>query len=150
MPTSPAVERHAGTGHDLRPRYRRLAAPLLAGAGGLAAMAYVRVVDPSEPGHYLPCPLFRLTGLYCPLCGMTRAAHDLASADVAGAMARNPLVIPVLVLAVGLWGTWLVQRWRRSSGPWRAPAWLPNVLAVVLVVFGVARNVPGWTWLSPV
>lgn len=107
-------------------------------------------MDPNHGGFFLPCPLYQLTGLYCPLCGLTRATHDLASADVAGAMARNPLVIPILLLAVGLWSSWLVARWRGRPQEWRPPSWLPRVLAVVLVVFGLARNVPGWAFLSPV
>jgi hypothetical protein len=49
-------------------------------------------------GLRLPCPLRELTGVPCPLCGMTTAATGLAGGDLPAALAANPFV---LVLAAG-------------------------------------------------
>ena len=78
-------------------------APLLVSAG-LAAGATVvlRNVNPYVAGNPLPsCPLYALTGLYCPGCGSTRCLYSLVHFDLPGAMAMNPLLVislPFLLL----------------------------------------------------
>jgi len=70
-------------------------APLLA-ASGLAAGAAVvlRHVNPYVSGNPLPgCPLYALTGFYCPGCGSTRCLYSLVHFDLPGAMAMNPLLV---------------------------------------------------------
>ncbi|HEX7100476.1 MAG TPA: DUF2752 domain-containing protein [Acidimicrobiia bacterium] len=42
------------------------------------------------------CPFALVTGVACPLCGMTRAALHLIQGDFAGAMAYHPLVLLVV------------------------------------------------------
>jgi len=53
--------------------------------------------NPSD-GHrfYPPCIFNRLTGLYCPGCGSTRAVYHLVHLDLLKAWAQNPLVVIVL------------------------------------------------------
>ena len=114
-----------------------------------SATAYVWAVDPSSPGHYPLCPTFALAGIYCPGCGMLRATHDLTHLDLAGAMAMNPLTIPLYVGAVLLFLAWVRASWQGRSLRWDPPTWLPAVLAVSFVAFTVARNIPGWTLLAP-
>ncbi|WP_435736085.1 DUF2752 domain-containing protein [Cellulosimicrobium sp. PMB13] len=129
---------------------RGAAAPLATGAAVAAAVVYVGLVDPNRPGHFLVCPLLALTGLACPGCGGLRATHDLVHLDLAGAWSMNPLWVLVAPLLVGLWSVWLVRAWQGRSGPSLPPAvaWTGLVL---LVAFGVLRNVPGLVeWLGPV
>lgn len=142
----PSGTRAAG---GLGPVPRTALAPLVTGAVVAAATAYVALVDPNRPGHYLTCPLLALTGLACPGCGGLRATHDLARLDLAGAWAANPLWVLVAPLLVALWAVWLVRAWRGRPGP-RVPAGVAWTGLAVLVVFGVLRNVPALTgWLGP-
>ena len=71
------------------------------GAAG-AAVAYQAALG--GEGLWLPCPLRTLTGIPCPLCGMTTAATGLASGDLGAALAANPFVLVLagftLVMAV--------------------------------------------------
>ena len=87
------------------PSRSRLArwAPLLAATGLAAGAALVlRNVNPYVAGNPLPnCPLYALTGLYCPGCGSTRCLYSLVHFDLPGAMAMNPLLVislPFLLL----------------------------------------------------
>lgn len=119
-------------------------------AAAVAATATVALVSPEESGHYPTCPFLALTGLYCPGCGSLRTVHALAHGDLATAWDRNPLamvLLPVVLVAWVAWGLRLagVRAWHPSRVP--AP-WIWALLGVVLV-YWVARNVPGWTWLSP-
>lgn len=133
-----------------RPRdVRRWAAPALTATLGLGGLALLHLRTPGAHSFYPPCPLLRLTGLYCPFCGGLRATADLTHGDVAGAFARNPIVPPLLLVAVVAWGRWAWSRvtgrhWRPALGA-RTTYWVLGFL----VVFMIARNVPGWTWLSP-
>lgn len=139
------------TGNHARPRdVRRWAAPALTAATALGALTLLHTRPPTAHGLYPPCPLLTVTGFYCPFCGGLRATADLTHGDLAGAFARNPIVPPLLLLVALVWARWAWSRvtggaWRPALGA-RTTYWLLGFL----VVFMIARNVPGWTWLSPV
>ncbi|MDF3044525.1 MAG: hypothetical protein K0R30_753 [Ornithinibacter sp.] len=130
-------------------RWHRLVRPAAVGAAVAAGTAYVAAVDPNEPGHYPLCPTYALAGIYCPGCGMLRATHDLVHLDLAGALARNPLVLPIYAALLVLFVVWLRAAWTGRPLSWDPPTWMPWVLAGVFVAVLVVRNVPGWTWASP-
>lgn len=115
-----------------------------------AAATVLYTVDPNEPGHYPTCPFLMLTGWWCPGCGALRGTHDLLHGDVAGAAARNPLLLlaaPYLVVALV---AWLLRRsGRRVPRSTSAPPWVIWAIFVVVIGFGVLRNLPGMAWLSP-
>jgi hypothetical protein len=68
------------------------------GAAGLVAAAGVWPLLPVHPP--LACPLRRLTGIPCPLCGMTRACVAAVHGHVGTSLAFNPAGVIVLVAAV--------------------------------------------------
>lgn len=107
--------------------------------------------DPSGPGSlFPPCPLFALTGLLCPGCGTTRALHALVHADLARAMAMNPLMV-VSIPAVALMG-WDALGFRLAPlNLWARALARPAPWGAVLVVYGVLRNLPWppFAWLAP-
>jgi hypothetical protein len=115
----------------------------------VAVASVVAVVDPNEPGHYPTCPFLAVTGYYCPGCGSLRALHDLVHGDLAGAVARNPMM---LLAAGGLlvaFVLWTRRLWRGRPRTWAAPPAVLYGLLTLVLAFWVLRNVPGWTWLSP-
>jgi len=116
----------------------------------VAAAGVLATVDPNRPGHYPTCPFLWATGYYCPGCGSLRAAHDLLHGDLAGALHRNPLAVillPTVLAAWVFWGLRLAGRTTWSPTNIR-PGWIWGLFAVVML-YWVARNIPGWTWLSP-
>jgi hypothetical protein len=129
--------------------YGALRVPGLALAAAVALTTVVATVDPNQPGHYPTCPFLAVTGYYCPGCGSLRALHDLAHGDVAGAVARNPLMVLASAGLVVGFVLWTRRRWRGLPRTWAAPAALLYGLLTLVLAFWVLRNVPGWTWLSP-
>ncbi|MFD6164976.1 DUF2752 domain-containing protein [Oerskovia sp. NPDC060287] len=121
-------------------RWRGAAAPLVLGAGVAGATLVLALVDPHEGGYPL-CPLLALTGWACPACGGLRATHDLATGDLAGAWAMNPLWVVVVPFLVVAWALWVRRAWLGTRAR-AVPAWTGVVALVVLMAFGVARNIP--------
>jgi hypothetical protein len=133
----------------IRPLRRHLAAGLVAAA--LAVAVLLRYVDPFRSGGLLPpCPLFALTGLYCPGCGTTRALHSLVHFDLPLALTMNPLMVLCLPLFAWLladlagWRPPALERWQarvRDARPW----------AVVVLGYALLRNLPWppFAWLAP-
>ncbi|MGL5861091.1 MAG: DUF2752 domain-containing protein, partial [Phycicoccus sp.] len=76
-------------------RWRRLLPHAAVALPAAAATVYVWARTPYEPGGYPVCFSYSLAGIYCPGCGLLRAAHDLTHLDVAGAVERNPIAIPL-------------------------------------------------------
>jgi len=109
-----------------RSRHRPVLVALL-----LAVLVFYWAIDPYD----LPGPLFcwfrRLTGWYCPGCGSTRALHAMTHGDARAMMAYNALAPLALVGAFAMaWAT-----------PRRVPRWLWAGALVVVLGFGVLRNV---------
>jgi len=111
--------------------------------------ALLGAVSPEEPGHYPVCPLYAVTGLYCPGCGGLRAVHALVHGDLGTAAHRNLLVVLFAPVAVWAWGAWLRRRLGRRVPARVPPVWLPAALFGVLVLFAVLRNLPGFGLLAP-
>jgi uncharacterized protein DUF2752 len=126
-----------------------LAGPLGVAALAAAAVAVVATVDPNEAGHYPTCPFLSLTGQVCPGCGSLRAVHALAHGDVGTALGLNLLTVLAVVPLVVIWARWLVRTRTGASRSTVAPAPVLWALLVVVVAFGVLRNLPAFTWLAP-
>src|SRR4030095_51722 len=109
-------------------------------AGGSVAVWYF---DPTKAGFFPVCPLYSLTGFACPGCGLTRGFHALFHGDVLTALDYNAL-LPFFALLIGFGFVSLLYFAVRGR---RIPVNLlhPNALwvfLVLLLVFGVARNLP--------
>ena len=144
--STPVAERSAP---HLADRIARLRTPALVLAGSAAALTYIGSVSPYASGNYPACPLYAVTGLYCPGCGSLRSLHSLANADVVAAFARNPLMPPLMLILALVLVRWVVLRWRGERLIWEPPTWVPIAIGVGVIVFGVARNIPGLEVLSP-
>jgi hypothetical protein len=128
-------------------------APLATAAAAVGALALVAVVPPTGRALYPRCPLHSLTGIFCPGCGATRAAHALVTGHLVTAAHDNLLLLVALPIVVVAWVGWLLRTLGRQ-GPRLmplTPAWA-RAVAVVLVLFAVARNIPvaPFTALAPI
>lgn len=104
--------------------------------------------DPVKHSFYPACFFHQLTGLNCPGCGGLRAVHHLTHGEFRAAFHSNPLLILALPFA-----GWIGLRWLRpgntiANATFTRLAW---ATLVVVLVFGVLRNLPGpaFAWMSP-
>ncbi len=109
--------------------------------------------NPLVPG----CSFYRLTGLFCPACGMTRAMHHVLHGRFAQAFSLNvlwPAIVLFLSASLGLWFFWLIT----GKNPLHKANWFLRlypavtwVIVISLFAFWVLRNIPVYpfTWLAP-
>lgn len=123
-------------------------APLMAAAVLAAGCAVSAMVDPTS-GPTI-CPFKIATGLDCPGCGGTRAAHALFRGDLVAAASHN--VVALIAIPLILWGAFagLTRAFGGKVIRTYAPS-LPvtfSALGVVLT-FWVVRNlsIAPFDWL---
>lgn len=128
------------------PSARRSRVALLAPAGAAAAVAgavaYVVVRSPYEHELTPACALLTSLGIYCPGCGGTRAAYDLAHGDVVSALGMNALVVLGVPVVAVLWTRWVLRLLGVALRPWTFPRWGGWAIGAGIAVFWILRNLP--------
>lgn len=101
-------------------------------------------------GIQIPCPFHRLTGLYCPGCGVSRMCISILRLDFLSALRYNSIVLfllPVIfLLMVQLTVRYVKTGRKQLTKGQRIVVWS---MAVILVLFGVIRNFPQFPLLRP-
>lgn len=121
-----------------------------AAAAALLALGFVYAAFARLWGMGIPCVFHAVTGLWCPGCGVSRACLRLLALDIPGALRANALVVAALPVGIVLAAVRVGRYVRTGSargGRWEERAWL--ALAVALLAFGVARNLPWFASLAP-
>ena len=123
---------------------QRLTAMLFAIAMA-AGSTLVALFDPAKSSFFPVCPLYSITGFACPGCGLTRGFHELFNGRFIPALDFN-FLIPVWTVVFGYVWVSLVLTAVRGRG---LPMWPTRpkflwVFLILLVVFGVLRNIPSW------
>ena len=116
--------------------------------GGLIVLRAL-TLPRNSPGLPDLCPLHRTTGLWCALCGGTRATRELMHGDLWAAMGYNPFALVLEVVVMVLVARWLLA-WLRGQRRPLVTGREGILLGVVLAVFAVVRNLPGmWVYFGP-
>ncbi len=120
---------------------RFLAMGIIVGAVFGAGILYI--VNPSNVEFLPKCPLLQYSGYACPGCGMTRGFHALFHGDLLAALDFNALIL----LWAGIFAYFAASlvsfaiRGKSFSLRYFSPPILLALL-VLLIVFGVVRNLP--------
>jgi hypothetical protein len=104
---------------------------------GLLAALGLSYLAISSLGFGFRCPIYALTGFYCPGCGSTRAVRAILNGDLQLAFHDNALLLAApALMGIGV----LLSKYSKSR------MWLYAFLALlvfVVVAFTVMRNQPG-------
>lgn len=107
----------------------------------LLGILYLKVIAPTFQLH-IPCIFNKLTGLYCPGCGITRAALALLDIQLYQSFRYNMLAYLLTPIYL-VYSILLVKRQIIYS---------TRVMLLMLVLaigFGILRNIPMFNWLAP-
>ena len=104
----------------------------------------------TQAGFSIPCYIHKITGLYCPGCGVTRMCIKLIHLDLYGAFRSNPVVLAIApILAVLLFKQqYCVIRYGKAKQGKPTMA-IEVILIIVLIAFGILRNIPSFSFLQP-
>lgn len=92
----------------------------------------------------IPCIIHKVTGFYCPGCGGTRMVISLIKLDIYQAFRYNMLLtitIPFFILH-------LICRYIFKL-KYKIPNYIWYLLIVVVIIFGILRNIPYFIFLAP-
>lgn len=98
-------------------------------------------------GIGIPCVFHELTGLYCPGCGITRLLFSLLELNFFQAFRSNPLVFILLILII----LYLILKLilKRFNINLTIPNYIYYFLLIIVILFGILRNIPGFEFLTP-
>lgn len=115
----------------------------LAAAGFLYTVLYLL-------GIQIPCVFHRLTGLYCPGCGISRMCISILRLDFLSALRYNSMVILLIPVFLFL-GIQLVVRYVRTGSKQltKGQQIVFCIMAILLMLFGILRNLPSFSFLCP-
>ncbi len=102
-------------------------------------------------GGHLLCPIYELTGLYCPGCGSGRAARALLRGDLWACLGHNLLALPLGLLCGGVLGWEYLRVVFPGLGLKKArlPDWCGAAALALLLGFALLRNLPAFAFLAP-
>lgn len=101
--------------------------------------------DPEKTTWMPKCPLYVLTGLKCPFCGIQRATHSLLHLNFSQAVRYNPFLIFAIPYAVSLViVTWIAPK-DKMIGLRRLCYSTKTVYfyLVCMIIWGIVRNIIG-------
>jgi len=103
---------------------------------------FVYFKDPFK-GPILPCIFNKITGLYCPGCGMTRAVNSCFKFNFYQAFRFNALLF-IAPIMLGLY--WFAK----GNGKYRLANIILGLSITIALAYGLLRNIPRFSYLSPV
>lgn len=92
----------------------------------------------------IPCLFHEITNLYCPGCGITRMFLSLFKLDFYQAFRYNPLVFILLILSIVYF---LVKKIGKLN--FKFPNYIYYYLLVIVIIYGILRNIPLFSFLAP-
>ena len=107
----------------------------------IALSVYVYFKDPFN-GPILPCIFNKITGFYCPGCGMTRAVNSCFKFNFYQALRFNALLF-IMPIMLGIY--YFVSYMEK-------PKIAKVILIIMLIIaigYGVLRNLPLFEFLAP-
>lgn len=93
---------------------------------------------------YIPCLFHWLTGYYCPGCGVTRMFFAILKLNFYQAFRFNPLVFILLCLFIMYM---LIKVIFKIN--YVIPKRVYYVLIGIIILFGILRNIPLFSFLKP-
>ena len=95
-------------------------------------------------GIGIPCLFHEITGFYCPGCGITRLFFSLLQLDFYRAFRANPLIFILLIIVIFYY---ILNKLCKINIT--IPSYIYYILLVIVILFGIFRNIPGFEYLIP-
>ena len=100
---------------------------------------------------YIKCLFNVVTGLYCPGCGITRCIIAIFELDFYQAFRYNALVfilLPFLCIYF-IYQSYITIFNKKDKLTKKIPNNVYYILLVIVIIFGIIRNIDAFSWLAP-
>lgn len=96
---------------------------------------------------YIDCPIKKITGLYCPGCGITRMFQAILRLDLYQAFRFNPL----LFISLPFFIFFMLEDIITKKEPLynKIPTKLLVIIIIIFIIYGILRNIPFFDFLAP-
>ena len=98
--------------------------------------------SPSDSNLFPKCPLFSITGIYCPGCGSQRAAHQILNGNIIDGIRHNYLIALLAIVLLYQGFVYIMNDLLKKN--------IPNVLhkskvtygiLIAIILFWILRNI---------
>ena len=97
---------------------------------------------------YIPCPIFSVTGLYCPGCGVTRMIYSIFKLDFYQAFRYNPLLFISLPFFIFFIVNDIYSKIKNKESLYKkVPEYIWIIVIFIFMIFGILRNI--FPYLAP-
>ncbi|MBN1891746.1 MAG: DUF2752 domain-containing protein [Clostridiales bacterium] len=101
-------------------------------------------------GSGLPCVWHLLTGWYCPSCGTGRMFMSLLRLDLYQAFRYNPFIFIMLPFLFAMFLRYEIAYLKAKNIPFSRIEYIfLAVFVTALILFGILRNIPQFSFLAP-
>ncbi len=99
----------------------------------------------------IPCPIKKITGLYCPGCGITRCLFALLEGNIPKAFRANQLVFILLpfLIAYFIYYIYLYIAAKKDTILKKIPTFYYIILLIIVLAYGILRNIEYFSFLRP-
>lgn len=115
----------------------------------LLIVGFIYYIITQVTNFYIPCPIRTLTGFVCPGCGITHFFIDLINLNFINAMQQNLAIFILLVIWILVGIIYMIFRPQSLKKGGRVFNILIWSSVILLVVFGILRNIPELSFLLP-
>lgn len=101
-------------------------------------------------GFAIPCVFHKITGWFCPGCGVTRMLFALLRFDFATAFRSNALLFLLLPFGIYLGIDYIIKLYQNKPPVYRKipdKYWI--ALLIVTLLYGILRNLALFDFLAP-
>ena len=102
-----------------------------------------------KTGYAIPCLFYKITGFYCPGCGVSRMCLALLKGNIKSAFYANQMImicIPIL-LFIGIKSIIEIKKYGKIKK--KQKDILLWCMVIGFIIFGVLRNLPEFSYLAP-
>jgi len=99
----------------------------------------------------IPCLFYKISGFYCPGCGVTRMLFSIINLDLYQAFRYNPLIFTmlpfVIIYIIDTCIKWLNNKNNYMYLKINNKTWI--IVLIITISFGVLRNISIFKFLTP-
>ena len=117
---------------------------------GIGILGILYLILGSKYNFLIHCPIYEITGLYCPGCGITRMLISILKGEFYQAFRYNPLLfglMPLIILYFIDLG--IAQITKKKTLVLKLEPYIWYGLVGIFIIYGILRNIPLFDYLKP-